>query len=96
MVLNYIWIALIVAGFLFGAISSIVTGNVNIFPSMMNAAVEMAKVGFELSLGLTGVMTLWLGMMKIAEKSGMVQVLAKIVSPLFTKLFPEMLQLRLA
>lgn len=89
MVLNYIWIGLFVVGFLFATISSIITGNVNIFPSMMNAAFEMAKVGFELSLGLTGVMTLWLGIMKIAEKSGMIQVLARIVSPLFSKLFPE-------
>ncbi|NSW44300.1 MAG: hypothetical protein HPY79_00505 [Bacteroidales bacterium] len=89
MVLNYIWIGLIVIGFLFAVISSLITGNVSVFPSMMNAAFDMAKTGFELSLGLTGVMTLWLGMMKIAEKSGMVQVLARLVSPLFSKLFPE-------
>ncbi|NMD01346.1 MAG: hypothetical protein GYA62_16715 [Bacteroidales bacterium] len=89
MVLNYIWIGLIVVGFLFAFISSLITGNATVFPSMMNAAFEMAKTGFELSLGLTGVMTLWLGVMKIAEKSGMVQVLAKLVSPLFSKLFPE-------
>jgi len=55
----------------------------------MNAAFEMAKTGFELSLGLTGVMTLWLGIMKVAEKSGMVQVLVKLVRPLFSRLFPE-------
>jgi len=90
MVLNYIWIGLIVIGFLFAAISSIITGNASVFPSMMNAAFDMAKTGFELSLGLTGVMTLWLGMMKIAEKSGMVQVLARLVSPLFSKLFPDL------
>jgi len=89
MVLNYIWIGLIVVGFLFAFISSLITGNVTVFPSMMNAAFEMAKTGFELSLGLTGVMTLWLGIMKVAEKSGMVQVLAKLVRPLFSRLFPE-------
>jgi len=89
MVLNYIWIGLIVVGFLFAFISSLITGNATVFPSMMNAAFEMAKTGFELSLGLTGVMTLWLGIMKVAEKSGMVQVLAKLVRPLFSRLFPE-------
>lgn len=89
MVLNYIWIGLIVVGFLFATVSSFITGNAGVFPSMMNAAFDMAKTGFELSLGLTGVMTLWLGIMKIAEKSGMVQVLARLVSPLFSKLFPE-------
>ncbi len=89
MVLNYIWIGLIVVGFLFAFISSLITGNATVFPSMMNAAFEMAKTGFELSLGLTGVMTLWLGIMKVAEKSGMVQVLVKLVRPLFSRLFPE-------
>ncbi|MCX7862419.1 MAG: spore maturation protein [Bacteroidales bacterium] len=89
MVLNYIWIGLILIGIAFGILYALTTGNVDVFSSMMTAAFDMAKTGFELSLGLTGVMTLWLGLMKIAEVGGVVNVLAKMVSPLFVKLFPE-------
>ncbi len=89
MLLNYIWIGFIVLGFIFGILTSFISGNTSVFSSMMSAAFDMAKTGFELSLGLTGIMTLWLGIMKIAEKSGLVNVLAKMVNPFFSKLFPE-------
>ncbi len=89
MVLNYIWIAFFLVAFVVGLIKLIFTGDVEIFGTMMNGAFENAKTAFELSLGLTGVMTLWLGLMKVAENGGMVKILAKIVRPLFGKLFPE-------
>ncbi len=89
MLLNYIWIGLILIGFLFGLIYSIFNGNYDVFSRMMAGTFEMAKTGFELSLGLTGIMTLWLGLMKIAEKSGVVNLLSRVVNPVFSKLFPE-------
>jgi spore maturation protein SpmA len=89
MVLNYIWIAFFIIAFVVGLIKLIFLGDVTIFGNMMNGAFDMAKLGFELSLGLTGVMTLWLGLMKVAENGGMVAVLSKVVRPLFSKLFPE-------
>jgi spore maturation protein SpmA len=89
MLLNYIWIGLILIGFFFALINAFAFGNYNIFSSMMTTAFEMAKTGFELSLGLTGIMTLWLGLMKIAEKGGIVSLLSKAVNPLFSRLFPE-------
>ena len=87
--MNYIWIGLILFGFLFGVLDALIDSNFYIFPSILNSVFEMAKLGFELSLGLTGVMTLWLGLMKIAEKAGLVNILSRIVSPFLTKLFPE-------
>lgn len=89
MLLNYIWIGLIVIGFFFGLVNSLVTSNYSIFSSMMNGAFDAAKTGFELSLGLTGVMTFWLGMMKIAEQAGVVQFVTRLIRPLFSKLFPD-------
>ncbi len=89
MLLNYLWIGLILVGFIFGLIQAVFLDHSDVFTAMMNSAFENAKTGFELSLGLTGVMTLWLGLMKIAEQAGMVNLLAKAVSPLFSKLFPE-------
>ncbi len=89
MLLNYLWIGLILVGFIFGLIQAVFLDHSDVFTAMMNSAFDNAKTGFELSLGLTGVMTLWLGLMKIAEQAGMVNLLAKAVSPLFSKLFPE-------
>jgi len=89
MVLNYIWVAFFVIAFVFGLVKWIFMGDMEIFPAMTNATFEMAKTGFEISLGLTGVMTLWLGIMKVGEKGGMVGLLSKITSPLFSRLFPE-------
>jgi len=89
MVLNYIWIAFFLIAFIISLLKLIFLGDINIFSEIMNAAFSMAKTGFELSIGLTGIMTLWLGMMKIGEKGGAVNVLARLVSPFFSKLFPE-------
>jgi spore maturation protein SpmA len=89
MVLNYIWIAFFLIAFVFALFQWIFMGNMEIFPALTQATFDNAKLGFEISLWLTGVMSLWLGIMKIGEKGGMVAILAKITSPLFSKLFPE-------
>jgi spore maturation protein SpmA len=89
MALNYIWVAFFLVAFVVGLIKLIVFQDMEVFPHMMNTTFDMAKAGFELSIGLTGVMTLWLGLMKIGEKGGMVSILARIAGPFFKKLFPE-------
>ncbi len=89
MVLNYIWIAFFIIAFVVGLIRLVFLGDVGIFPEMMNSTFEMAKTGFEISLGLTGVMTLWMGLMKVGEAGGIVKQLSKAVGPLFHRLFPE-------
>jgi len=89
MVLNYIWIAFFIIAFVIGLVKLIIFGDATVFPAMMNSSFEMAKTGFELSLGLTGVMTLWLGLMKVGELGGAMNGLSRIVSPFFRKLFPE-------
>jgi len=89
MVLNYIWVAFFIIAFIFGLVRLIFFGDMEIFPEMTKATFDMAKTGFEISLGLTGVMTLWLGIMKIGERGGMVALLSRITSPLFSRLFPE-------
>ncbi|RUA28456.1 MAG: hypothetical protein DSY77_16010 [Bacteroidetes bacterium] len=89
MVLNYIWIAFFLIAFVFALVQWIFMGDMEIFPALTQATFDNAKLGFEISLWLTGVMSLWLGIMKIGEKGGMVSILAKITSPLFSRLFPE-------
>jgi spore maturation protein SpmA len=89
MALNYIWIFFFVIAFVIALIRLVFFGDTEIFPAIMNSTFANAKTGFELSLGLTGVMTLWLGLMKVGEKGGMVQLLSKAVGPFFQKLFPE-------
>ncbi len=89
MVLNYIWVAFILIAFVVGLIRLIVFGDVEIFPQMMNSTFDMAKTGFTLSLGLTGVMSLWLGIMKIGENGGAIQLISNIINPFFKRLFPE-------
>lgn len=88
MVLNYIWIAFFLIAFVFGAIA-LLMGDATIFQKMVDATFDSSKTGFELSLGLTGVLALWLGIMKIGEQAGVVNVLARILSPFFSKLFPD-------
>ena len=88
MVLNYIWIAF----FLLAAVCAIVQcfiGNTGVFADIINSTFENAKTAFEISIGLTGVLSLWMGVMKIGEKGGMVNVLSRGLSPLFTRLFPD-------
>ncbi|MCD4790175.1 MAG: spore maturation protein, partial [Bacteroidales bacterium] len=65
-------------------------GDLEVFPNMVNSTFDMAKTGFEISLGLTGVLTLWLGLMKVGEKGGIVKIFSRLVGPFFSKLFPEL------
>lgn len=88
MALNYIWIALFTIGFVVGIIK-VCMGDVDALPAMMNSTFEMSKEGFEMTLGLTGTLTLWMGILKIGETSGLVERLAHFLSPVLTKLFPE-------
>ena len=88
MVLNYIWIAFFVIAFVFGAIQ-LCLGDTAIFQKMVDSTFDSSKTAFETSLGLTGVLALWLGIMKIGERAGVVNVLARMLSPVFTKLFPD-------
>lgn len=89
MVLNYIWIAFFLIAFVVGLVRLLFFGDTQVFPEMMNSTFDMAKTGFEISLGLTGVMTLWLGLMKVGENGGVVNLMARIVKPLFKRLFPD-------
>ena len=88
MVLNYIWISFFLIAFVVALFKLIFMGDVTVFPAMFNKTLEMAKVGFEISLGLTGAMTLWLGIMKIGEKGGTVQIFYRLTGPLLRRLFP--------
>lgn len=89
MVLNYIWIAFFVIAFVIALVKLIFMGDFEVFPEMMGSTFESSKTAFEISLGLTGVLSLWLGIMKVGEKGGMVNALARLLSPVFCKLFPE-------
>ncbi len=89
MVLNYIWITFFVIAFLFGLVELCFMGNTEVFTNMVQATFDSSKTAFETSLGLTGVLALWLGIMKIGERAGAVNVLARVLSPVFTKLFPD-------
>jgi len=90
MALNYIWIFFFIVAFIIGLVKLIFFGDMNIFSAMMNSTFEMAKTGFEISLGLTGVLTLWMGIMRIGEKGGVVKVFSRFVGPFFNKLFPSL------
>ena len=89
MVLNYIFVAFFLIAFVIGLFRLIVMGDTEVFPAMMNSTFESSKTAFEISLGLTGVLSLWLGIMKIGEKGGVVNVIARLLSPVFCKLFPD-------
>lgn len=90
MVLNWIWICFFVVAFAVALVKLIFLGDMEVFPEIMNKAFDGAKNGFEISLGLTGVLALWMGIMKIGEKGGVVNVLARLLSPIFVRLFPEL------
>lgn len=89
MVLNYIWIAFFLIAFCIATIRLVFMGDTEVFPAIINSTFDMSKTAFEISLGLTGVLSLWLGIMKIGEKGGVVNALARVLSPVFTKLFPD-------
>ena len=88
MALNYIWIGFFLISFIFGIIS-LLMGDTTIFQKMVGSTFDSSKTAFETSLGLTGVLALWLGIMKIGERAGIVNVLARLLSPFFSKLFPD-------
>ncbi|MCQ2052185.1 MAG: hypothetical protein MJY74_08280 [Bacteroidaceae bacterium] len=90
MVLNWIWICFFVVAFAIALVKLIFLGDMEVFPEIMNKAFDGAKNGFEISLGLTGVLALWMGIMKIGEKGGVVNALARLLSPVFVRLFPEL------
>src|SRR5512140_1728095 len=90
MVLNYIWIFFFLIAFVIALIKLIVLGDFEIFPALVSSTFDNAKTGFEISLGLTGVLTLWSGIMKIGEKGGIVNIISRLVGPFFSKLFPEL------
>lgn len=89
MVLNYIWIAFFVVAFVIALFRLVVMGDTEVFPEIMNSTFASSKTAFEISLGLTGVLSLWLGIMKIDERGGVVNALARVLSPVFTRLFPD-------
>lgn len=90
MVLNYIWISFFLIAFVVAIGKAIFLGDLAIFGEIINSSFTTAKSAFEISLGLTGVLTLWLGIMKIGENGGMVQMFARLAAPLFGKLFPSL------
>ncbi len=90
MALNYIWVFFFLIAFVIGLIKLFVFGDVEVFPAMVNSTFDMAKTGFEISLGLTGVLTLWMGIMRIGEKGGVVKIFSRMMAPFFHKLFPEL------
>ena len=90
MVLNYIWIAFFLIAFVVAAGKLLFMGDTQVFTEIINASFASAKTGFEISIGLTGILSLWLGIMKIGEKGGVVQAFARIASPVFSRLFPDL------
>lgn len=89
MVLNYIWIAFFAIAFIIGLIKLLWMGDMEVFPAIMDSTFDTAKTAFELSLGLTGVLSLWLGIMKVGERGGLINALARVLSPVMVKLFPD-------
>lgn len=88
MVLNYIWVGFFLIALLVGLGRLLLLGDTQVFTDMVNSTFEMATTGFDISIGLAGVLTLWLGLMKVGERGGAIAVLAKLVRPFFTRLFP--------
>ncbi len=90
MILNYIWIGLVLVAVVLGCVQCFCFGNTDVFSAILNATFDNAKTGFEISLGLTGVLSLWMGIMKIGEKGGVVGQMSRVVSPFFTRIFPDL------
>ncbi|WP_298613834.1 nucleoside recognition domain-containing protein [uncultured Odoribacter sp.] len=90
MVLNYIWIFFFVAAFIVALFKLVLDGDTQVFGAMMKATFDMSRTGFEISLGLTGVLTFWMGMMKIGERGGAVAIMSRLINPFFRRLFPEL------
>ena len=92
MVLNYIWIFFFAVAFIVALFRLVIGGDTEVFSAMMTSTFDMSKTGFEISLGLTGVLTLWMGIMKIGERGGAVQVMSGMINPFFRRLFPGLPQ----
>ena len=88
MVLNYIWIAFFLVAFVVAVVQTLVYGNLQIWTEIMNSSFVSARTAFDISIGMTGVLALWMGLMKIGERGGLIAVFAKAISPLFSRLFP--------
>lgn len=88
MILNYIWIGFLIVAFLMAVGTSLTTGDTAIWSDIMNASFSQASFAFEISLGLTGILSLWMGIMKIGEKAGVIAMMSRLVSPFFSRLFP--------
>lgn len=89
MVLNYIWIVFFLTAFIVAVVRLIFLGDTEVFPAIINSTFDSSKTAFEISLGLTGVLSLWMGIMRIGEQGGVIGIFSRLLSPLFTKLFPE-------
>ena len=89
MVLNYIWIGFFIIAFVVGLVKVIFMGDTDVFTTMMNSTFASAEAAFKISIGLTGALSLWLGVMKIGEQGGVINVLSRVLSPVFSKLFPS-------
>lgn len=89
MLLNYIWVSFFLIAFVVAVIKLVVFQDMEVFPKLLQSTFEMAKTGFEISISLTGVMSLWLGLMKIGERGGVIPILSRLVGPFFSRLFPE-------
>lgn len=89
MVLNYIWIAFFVLAFIVATIRLVCFGDAEVFPDIINSTFASSKSAFEISLGLTGVLALWMGIMRIGEQGGVIALFSRVLSPLFSKLFPD-------
>lgn len=89
MVLNYIWIAFFITAFVIALGRLLLFGDIEVFPEIINSTFSSSKTAFEISLGLTGVLSLWLGIMRVGERGGVIDVLSRVLSPVFTRLFPD-------
>lgn len=89
MVLNYIWIAFFVIAFVVALVRLVFWGDLEVFPAIINSTFDSSKTAFDISLGLTGILSLWLGIMKIGEQGGVINLFSRILGPLFSKLFPD-------
>lgn len=89
MVLNYIWIAFFLIAFVVATVRLVWLGDTQVFPEIINSTFSSSKTAFEISLGLTGVLSLWLGIMKVGEKGGVIAMFSRLLSPIFSKLFPD-------
>ena len=89
MVLNYIWVAFFLITFVVALVDTAINGNLSIWSDIMNAAFNSSAQAFEISIGLTGILSLWMGLMKIGERGGIIAFFGRLIGPLFTRLFPS-------